>query len=63
MTARQNGELLEDALDKIGDGSKFARGMILRAYKRPVAMIDALKEDSVKEFKNEAFRECLDANG
>lgn len=63
MTARQNGELLEDALDKIGDGSKFARGMILRAYKRPVAMVDTLKEDSVKEFQNEAFRECLDANG
>lgn len=62
MTARQNGQLLEDSLEKIGDGSKFARNMILRAYERPVAMMEALKPEMVREFQNEAFRECLSAN-
>ncbi|PRB51166.1 hypothetical protein CQ009_12845 [Pseudomonas sp. MYb2] len=63
MTARQNGQLLEDSLDKIGDGSKFARSMILKAYERPVAIVDRNKTEAINEFRNDAFRQCLDANG
>ncbi|OOH81361.1 hypothetical protein BOW65_09775 [Pseudomonas koreensis] len=63
MTARQNGQLLEESLEKIGDGSKFARSMILKAYERPVAIIDSIKTEAINEFRNDAFRQCLDANG
>lgn len=63
MTARQNGQLLEDSLEKIGDGSKFARSMILKAYERPVAIVDSIKTEAINEFRNDAFRQCLDANG
>jgi len=62
MTARQNGQLLEDSLDKIGDGSKFAQGVILKAYDQPLMPNKHAKEEAVKEFQNSAFRECLDAN-
>lgn len=63
MTARQNGQLLEDSLEKIGDGSKFARSMILKAYERPVAIVDSIKTEAINEFRNDAFRQCLDAKG
>lgn len=62
MTARQSGELLEDSLEKIGDGSKFAQSVVLKAYDRPVQPLKSMKEDAVKEFQNEAFRACFDAN-
>ncbi|RBB99680.1 hypothetical protein C3E97_020640 [Pseudomonas sp. MWU12-2115] len=62
MTARQKGELLEDSLDKIGDGSKFARGVVLKAYEKQVMITDTMKEEAVKEFRNEAYRVCLNAN-
>ena len=62
MAARQGGELLEDSLDKIGDGSKFASNMIMRAYERPIEVMEILRKQAVTEFQNEAFRECLNAN-
>lgn len=62
MEARQDGQLLEDSLEKIGDGSKFAKGVILKAYEKQVMATDAMKEESVKEFRNEAYRVCLNAN-
>lgn len=62
MAARQGGQLLEDSLNKIGDGSKFAQGMILKAYDQPLIPNKHAKEEAVKEFQNTAFRECFDAN-
>lgn len=63
MTARQNGQLLEDSLEKIGDGSKFARTMILKAYDRRVVSDESIKAEVINEFRNDEFRQCLDANG
>ncbi|MGY3644138.1 hypothetical protein [Pseudomonas sp. PK-RTE-24] len=62
MTARQEGQLLEDSLEKVGDGSKFARGVVLKAYEKQVMITDTMKEEAVKEFRNEAYRVCLNAN-
>lgn len=62
MAARQDGKLLEDSLESIGDGSKFAQKMILKAYDQPVMTLKTMKEGSVKEFQNDAYRECLEAN-
>ncbi|MBA1270906.1 MULTISPECIES: hypothetical protein [Pseudomonas] len=62
MLARQSGELLQDSMKKIGDGSKFASAVIMKAYEKPVEQSEKAKEMSVKEFQNEAYRVCFNAN-
>ena len=62
MLARQNGELLQDSMKKLGDGSKFANAVIMKAYDKPVEQSEKAKEMSVKEFQNEAYRACFNAN-
>ena len=62
MLARQNGELLQDSMKKYGDGSKFANAVIMKAYEKPVEHSDKAKEMAVKEFQNEAYRVCFNAN-
>lgn len=37
--------------------------MILKAYERPVAIVDSIKTEAINEFRSDAFRQCLDANG
>lgn len=61
MSARQSGELLQDSMKKLGDGSKFASAVIMKAYEKPVEQSDKAKEMSVKEFQNEAYRVCFNA--
>lgn len=62
MSARQSGELLQDTMKKIGDGSKFASAVIMKAYEKPVEQSENAKEMAVKEFQNEAYRVCFNAN-
>lgn len=62
MLARQNGELLQDSMKKYGDGSKFANAVIMKAYEKPIEHSDKSKEMAVKEFQNEAYRVCFNAN-
>lgn len=58
MEARQNGELLEDAMASVGDQSKFSDAMVVKAYALPVAASSAGKEKYVSEFRNAAYAEC-----
>ena len=61
MTARQNGELLEDAMQSVGDHSKFSNSVVLKAYGAPVGLTAKAKEKAVADFRNEAFAECYQA--
>ncbi|MBS3184550.1 hypothetical protein JIQ88_05660 [Pseudomonas sp. PCH44] len=58
MEARQDGDLLEDAMASVGDQSKFSNAMVVKAYTLPVATSSAGKEKYVSEFRNAAYAEC-----
>lgn len=58
MEARQNGELLEDAMSSVGDQSKFSDAMVVKAYTAPVANSSAGKKKLVSDFRNAAYAEC-----
>lgn len=58
MEARQNGELLEDAMLSVGDQSKFSDAMVVKAYTAPVANSSAGKKKLVSDFRNAAYAEC-----
>jgi len=58
MQARQNGDLLEDAMSTVGDQSKFSNAVIVKAYAVPVGMSSQAKDKAVSDFRNEAYAEC-----
>ncbi|KAF0255932.1 hypothetical protein [Pseudomonas putida] len=58
MEARQNGDLLEDAMSSVGDQSKFSDAMVVKAYTAPVANSSAGKKKLVSDFRNAAYAEC-----
>ncbi|MCO7526398.1 hypothetical protein NJH54_18040 [Pseudomonas asiatica] len=62
MKARQDGDLLKDAVNSVGDGSKFSEAMVIKAYQ--VRVFDDNKErgTAISEFQNAAYRECYDAH-
>ncbi|MNJ36391.1 hypothetical protein D3C77_311770 [compost metagenome] len=62
MQARQDGDLLKDAISSVGDGSKFSEEMVMKAYQ--VRVFDESKErgTAISEFQNAAYRECYDAH-
>lgn len=62
MKSRQDGELLEDAISTVGDGSKFSEGMVMKAYQVRVFADQAEKKAAIAEFKNGAYRECYEAH-
>lgn len=57
MEARQNGDLLEDAMDSVGDQSKFSNAMVAKAYSAPIVSSVA-KKRVISEFRNDAYAEC-----
>ncbi|MNH10702.1 hypothetical protein D3C79_701890 [compost metagenome] len=57
MEARQNGDLLEDAMASVGDQSKFSNAMVARAYSAPIVSSVA-KKRVISEFRNDAYAEC-----
>ncbi len=61
MTARQNGDLLEDAMASVGDQSKFSNAVVMKAYGVSIARNDREKQKAVSDFRNEAFAECYQA--
>ncbi|MNJ66576.1 hypothetical protein D3C77_626650 [compost metagenome] len=58
MEARQDGDLLEDAMSSVGDQSKFSDAMVVKAYTAPVAVSSAGKKKVILEFRNAAYAEC-----
>ncbi|MEB3840466.1 hypothetical protein [Pseudomonas guariconensis] len=58
MEARQNGDLLEDAMATVGDQSKFSDAMVVKAYTAPVANSSDGKKKLVSDFRNAAYAEC-----
>ncbi|MGE8458327.1 MAG: hypothetical protein ACN6OY_17360 [Pseudomonas alloputida] len=58
MEARQDGDLLEDAMSSVGDQSKFSDAMVVKAYTAPVANSSAGKKKLVSDFRNAAYAEC-----
>ncbi|MEE6443168.1 MULTISPECIES: hypothetical protein [Pseudomonas] len=62
MKSRQDGDLLKDAINSVGDGSKFSEAMVMKAYQ--VRAFDDSKERAaaISEFQNAAYRECYDAH-
>lgn len=58
MQARQDGDLMEDAMESVGDQSKFSNAMVARAYEVEVAKGSAAKKKAVSDFRNEAYGEC-----
>lgn len=58
MEARQNGDLLEDAMSSVGDQSKFSDAMVVKAYGAPVATSSAGKNKHISDFRNAAYAEC-----
>lgn len=62
MEARQRGDLLEDAMAKVGDQSKFSNGIVLKAFGYPVAESGQAKDNAVSSFRNEAYAECYHAH-
>ncbi|MNO49451.1 hypothetical protein D3C76_398040 [compost metagenome] len=58
MEARQDGDLLEDAMSSVGDQSKFSDAMVVKAYTAPVAVSTAGKKKVVSDFRNAAYAEC-----
>lgn len=61
MKARQAGDLLQDSIESVGDGSDFAQKVIMMAYEKPISQEAKGKEEAVKEFQNEAYRVCFNA--
>ncbi|WP_312143252.1 hypothetical protein [Stutzerimonas kunmingensis] len=61
MKARQDGELLKDAVKSVGDGSKFSENMVMNAYKVRVFEESKERATAISEFQNAAYRECYDA--
>lgn len=61
MEARQDGDLLEDAMASVGDQSKFSDAMVLKAYKVRVFEDSKERATAISEFQNAAYRECYDA--
>lgn len=62
MAARQSGALLQDSIKGIGDGSKFAQVVVMKAYEKPINQTKDGKAQAIKEFQNEAYRACFNAN-
>ncbi|MBO9552232.1 hypothetical protein [Pseudomonas sp.] len=62
MKARQDGDLLKDAVRSVGDGSKFSEGMVMKAYKVRVFEDSKERATAISEFQNAAYRECYDAH-
>lgn len=61
MKARQDGDLLKDAIKSVGDGSKFSEAMVMKAYQ--VRVFDSKERaTAISEFQNAAYRECYDAH-
>ena len=62
MRSRQDGDLLKDAINSVGDGSNFSEAMVMKAYQ--VRVFDDTKEraTAISEFQNAAYRECYDAH-
>lgn len=58
MQARQDGDLMEDAMESVGDQSKFSNAMVARAYVVEVVEGSAAKKKAVSDFRNEAYGEC-----
>lgn len=58
MEARQNGDLLEDAMSSVGDQSKFSDAMVVKAYGAPVATSSTGKKKLISDFRNAAYAEC-----
>lgn len=61
MKARQDGDLLKDAVKSVGDGSKFSENMVMNAYKVRVFEDSKERATAISEFQNAAYRECYDA--
>lgn len=62
MKARQDGDLLKDAIESVGDGSKFSEQMVIRAYQVRVFEDSRERSTAISEFQNAAYRECYDAH-
>lgn len=62
MKARQDGALLEDSMERVGDGSKFAKDVVMQAYQHPVSSGKEEKLQAITEFQNEAYRVCYNAD-
>ncbi|HGM4965197.1 TPA: hypothetical protein ACKP0L_003518 [Pseudomonas putida] len=62
MKARQDGDLLKDAIRSVGDGSKFSEGMVMKAYQVRVFEDSKERATAISEFQNAAYRECYDAH-
>ncbi|MHB2048856.1 hypothetical protein [Pseudomonas sp. VEM90] len=61
MEARQDGDLLEDAMASVGDQSKFSDAMVLKAYQVRVFEDSKERATAISEFQNAAYRECYEA--
>lgn len=61
MEARQDGDLLEDAMASVGDQSKFSDAMVLKAYHVRVFEDSKERATAISEFQNAAYRECYEA--
>lgn len=55
MEARQGGDLLENVIKSVGDGSKFSEGMVIRAYEIRVYAKSEEKKSAISEFRNGAY--------
>lgn len=62
MKARQDGELLKDAIKSVGDGSSFSEEMVMKAYQVRVFEDSKERATAISEFQNAAYRECYDAH-
>lgn len=62
MKARQDGDLLKDAVHSVGDGSKFSEDMVMKAYQVRVFAEPKERTTAISEFQNAAYRECYDAH-
>lgn len=61
MEARQDGDLLEDAMASVGDQSKFSDAMVMKAYQVRVFEDSKERATAISEFQNAAYRECYEA--
>ena len=62
MKARQDGDLLKNAIKSVGDGSGFSEAMVMKAYQVRVFEDSKERATAIAEFQNAAYRECYDAH-